>query len=160
MGSTIVVYYSFEGNTGFAAETVGRICGAAQERLCVEKEPPKGGLRKFLVGGGSALRGTDPGLKPVEADISAYDNVILAYPIWAGTYPPAIGAFLEKYDVSGKNVYLMACSAGGNMEKSAEQLRARLGSGTVKGCLSLVNPLNRKEEAEAQIRSFLSGYDL
>ena len=154
MSSTIVFYYSLEGNSAFAAKTLAESLGAPIEQLHVSKEPPKSGLKKFLVGGSSALRGKDPGLFPIQSDLSAFDNVVLVFPIWAGTYPPAVGAFLSAYDLSGKSVYAVACSASGNADKSFEQLRTKLGADTVKTSLSLIDPLKKQDETSARIRAF------
>ena len=153
MSRMIVFYYTLEGNSGFAAETAAELSGAEIERLQVGKEPPKKGLGKFLVGGGAAIRGTDPGLLPVAAQLQEYDAVILAYPIWAGKFPPAIGAFLERYDLTGKDVYVITSSSSGNPGKSVQQVAAKTGG--VRAYLSLLNPLKHREEAKAQIKAFL-----
>ena len=153
MSKTIVIYYTLEGNSGFAAEKAAEFTGASCEQLKVGKEPPKSGLKKFLVGGGAAIRGTDPELKPVAAQLQEYDTVILAFPIWAGKYPPAMGAFLERYDLTGKAVYVITSSASGNPGKSIQQVAAKTGG--VKSSLDLLNPLKNREEAEAQIKAFL-----
>jgi len=161
MNRTIVIYYTFEGNTGFVAETIrAQRENVTLEQLRAGKEPPRKGPGKFLVGGGSALMGWDPKLAPIQADPGEYDNVILAFPIWAGTCPPAIGAFLAAHDLSGKNVYAIACSGSGNAGKSVDFIRARVGERAVKGSLSLMSPLSRKEESVEQIRSSLGEWGL
>ena len=159
MSRTIVIYYTFEGNSGFAAETAAALTGADSERLRVKNEPPKSGLRKFLVGGGSALRGADPVLEPVGADLAAYDRVILAFPIWAGTFPPAVGAFLDRHSLAGKELWVIASSASGKAGKSAQNVAAKAGA-PVRGVLSLLSPLKHKEQAAEQIREFVRAQGL
>ena len=156
---TIVIYYTLEGNSGFAARTAAELTGAALEELKVEKEPPRGGFKKFLVGGGSALFKADPGLRPIRADLEEYENVVLAFPIWAGNYPPAIGAFLKRYSIRDKDVYVIASSASGNAGKSAANVDDRTG-GRVRGVLSLLNPLKDQGAARDQIKSFVEEYGL
>jgi hypothetical protein len=54
----------------------------------------------------------------MQANVEDYSDIILAFPIWAGTFPPAIGAFLKQYPFQGKNIRIIACSGGGNAEKA------------------------------------------
>lgn len=154
MAKTLVLYYTFEGNTGFVAQELQKSHDVTAERLRVEKEPPRKGLGKFLHGGGSALMGTDPGLLPLEHDPKDFDNIVLAYPIWAGTFPPAISALAKQRPFQGKRVWLVACSASGNAAKSFEGLKALLPGNTFTGTLSLVNPLKDQEKAARQIAEF------
>ncbi len=154
MKDTLLLYYSFEGNTQYAAKRLAAHMEMDVERLVVDKEPPKTGIAKILQGGKSALRREDPGLHPIRSDIMDYYDIIIAFPVWAGTYPPAIDAFFKAYPFVGKNVYLVACSGSGNGTKALEKAAERLKGNTVLGTLSLKNPLTYKKEAEAKIVEF------
>lgn len=157
MAKTLMLYYTFEGNTGFVAEEAAKNMDVTVERLRVEKEPPKKGLGKFLHGGKSALAQDDPGLLPLENDPADFDTVIVAYPIWAGNYPPAVGAMLKKYSLAGKDLYVIACSASGKAAKSVENLARAAEGGVLRDYLSLVNPLKNKDDAAAKIAEFVKG---
>ena len=150
---TCLYYYSFGGNSAFAAETLKGFLDLETEQLTVDKEPPQKGLGKFLQGGKSALMKEDPGLHPVKNDPADFEHIILAYPIWAGTLPPAMRCFTERCrdSLKGKRLTLIACSASGNAAKSFAQLKEIFGEGAVKYTLSLTSPLNRKEEAAAKL---------
>ena len=123
---TLIVYYSLEGNVKFAAEELEVLSGADVERLQVESEPPKSGLMKFLKGGKSALGKELAVLKPLEKDPSDYDKLVLMFPIWAGTYPPAIASFLDKYRPSWRELYLVAASMGTKPDKAFDQIAKEL----------------------------------
>lgn len=155
MENTLLVYYTLEGNTGFVADVVREYGGIDVEQLKPQKEPPKDGFGKFMVGGGSALLQIDPKLQPVQANVDDYQNIILAFPIWAGTFPPAIGAFMKQYPLDGKNVYAIASSGGGNAEKAFENIRKKLSDHKLVGTLSLVSPLSHQEESRQKIKDFL-----
>ena len=155
MSKTLMLYYTFEGNTGFVAEEVAKAMDVTVERLRVEKEPPKTGLGKFLHGGASALTQGDPGLLPLENDPADFDTVIVAYPIWAGNYPPAIGAMLKKYSLAGKDLYVIACSAGGKVSKSVENLTKAAEGCVLRDYLSLVSPLRDRDGAAGKIADFV-----
>ena len=154
MADTLLVYYTFEGNTGFVADELRKRLDLATERLRVGHEPPKKGLGKFLRGGKSALMGDDPGLLPLQNDPAAFSVIILAYPVWAGTYPPAVGAFLKKYPLRGKKVHVIACSASGNGAKSIENVRVALPDCEVATNLNLMNPLKNRETAIRELAAF------
>lgn len=152
----LLVYYTFDGNTGFVADFIKeKFGGIDTEQLKPAKEPPKEGFGKFLIGGKSALFREEPELSPLEADVNDYGNIILAFPIWAGTFPPAMGSFLKNYPFEGKKVYVIACSGGGNADKAFEQIRKKTAGNTVTGTLSLVSPLRNQEDAKKQIVGFL-----
>ncbi|MBR6115375.1 MAG: flavodoxin family protein [Oscillospiraceae bacterium] len=154
MAKTLLLYYTFEGNTGFAAEELQKVMDVTAERLIVDREPPRKGARKFFSGGLSAITGNDPGLHPLENDPNAFDNVIIAYPVWAGTYPPAIAELLRRCPITGKNLYAIVCSSSGRAAKSVERLSQACGGSTLCDYLSLVDPLKHKEEAAARIAEF------
>ena len=154
MADTLLIYYTFEGNTGFVADELQKRLDLVTERLRVEHEPPKKGLGKFLHGGKSALMRADPGLLPLQNDPAAFSGIILAYPVWAGTYPPAVGAFLKRYPLRDKTVHVIACSASGNGAKSIENVRAALPDCKVVSSLSLMNPLKNRETTVREIAAF------
>ena len=151
MEKALLVYYTLEGNTGYVASVLDQYEGIDVEQLKPQKEPPKNGVGKFLLGGMKALLRSDPELMPVNADVNSYQNIILAFPIWAGTFPPAIGAFLKQYPFSGKNVCVIACSASGNADRAFAKVKDAVPGNKITGTLSLVNPLNNKLEATAKI---------
>ena len=154
MADTLLIYYTFEGNTGFVADELQKRLDLAAERLRVEHEPPKKGLGKFLHGGKSALMREDPGLLPLQNDPAAFSVILFAYPVWAGTYPPAVGAFLKGYPLQNKTVHVIACSASGNGAKSIENVRAALPECEVKSGLNLISPLKHRESVARELAAF------
>ena len=67
--------------------------------------------------------GARPEIEPI--DISGYDSVILIYPLWWGTVPPAVSTFLEGNDFSGKTVYLIATQGSSGFSSSTEDIRTQ-----------------------------------
>ena len=155
MDKKLMVYYSFEGNMDWAAKTLQSYDPEiVLERLVPEKEPPKKGLAKFFHGGKSALTGELPPLDPMRNVPADFDTLIIGFPVWAGTFPPAVGSFLKQYQFSGKNVYLIGSSAGGGAAKAFKNLESKLTGNHVQDTLSLVNPLNNKESAAEKLKEF------
>ncbi len=155
MKKLLFVYYSFEGNTQFVVETAAGIKSMDTQRLLPEYEPPKKGLGKFLKGGGSAIKKETPVLKKLVHDPSKYEKLIIGYPIWAGTYPPAVASFLKEYPLNDKKIYLIACSGSGNAKKSFKHMIEELGGNEIIGTLSLKEPKKNKEAAAEQIKEFI-----
>ncbi len=110
---TLIVYYSLEGNTRWAAEKIAARIGADTLRLVPKAAYPDKGFKKFLFGGKSAVMKESPELEPYEVDITQYAQVVLATPVWAGTMAPPLRTFIQREDLSGKRLALVASSMGG-----------------------------------------------
>ena len=63
-----------------------------------------------------------PALADKDADISAYDTILLGFPIWWYTAPRIINSFLESYDFSGKKIVLFVTSGGSGLGNTANDL--------------------------------------
>ncbi|MBR3642147.1 MAG: hypothetical protein IKN57_01440 [Parasporobacterium sp.] len=152
---TLIVYYSLSGNIDYVAGEVRRNLRLSMQKLEPEQEPPKTGLKKLIVGGKSALsKKTDIAIKPLQYSPENYDTILIACPVWAGTYPPAIATFLKQYTFTGKNVYLIGASAGGNAEKMFDKIKAALPGNEFKDTLSLKAPLKDKEKTSELVGEF------
>jgi flavodoxin len=156
MNDTLMVYYSFEGNMEFVAELLKKHCpGITMERLIPENESPKKGFGKYFVGGRSALFKEDPHLKPLKTSVDDYQRIIIGFPVWAGTCPPAVDAYLNSEKIKGKDIYVIACSASGKADKAIANIQMRLSDNANKGSLSLKSPLKNKNDTEEKVVSFL-----
>ncbi len=109
---TLVAYYSLSGKTRkmcekYVADIVGDV--DLVEILEVNKRTT---ANAYLVGCKMALKQQASEIQKLEIDMSLYDNVIIAGPIWAFNAPPAINAFLREYNLNGKNVTGVLTYAG------------------------------------------------
>ena len=155
MRKILLVYYSFEGNTEYAANIAAKCADMDVQRLIPIKEPPKKGFGKFFWGGKSVMMKEMPDLEPQEYSAADYDTIILGFPVWASSYPPAIATFLRDNDLTGKNIYVIACSAGGDAQKALRKLAAKLRDSSVKTSLSLQDPLKNQADADKKIPAFI-----
>ena len=152
---TAVVYYSLEGNTDFAAHKIAEATGADLVRLHPTKEYPRGGLRKFIWGGKSAMMAEAPNLEPYEFDATAYDLVILGFPVWASTIAPPIRTFLKQNDLSGLRVATFACQSAKGAEKAFTKLKECLNQHTLIAELVLIDPKEKpSEENDRKLQAF------
>lgn len=124
----LVAYFSCTGNTKAVAEKIAEITGGELYEI-VPAEPYTSADLNYNDDNCRANREmNDPSSRPAigsgEIDISAYDTVILGYPIWWGTCPRIIGTFLDTYDLSGKTVLPFCTSGGSGVSESVSDIKA------------------------------------
>ena len=106
---TLIVYYTLEGNTHYAAKKIASLLDADVLRIKPVKTYPRKGFRKFLWGGKSAVMAETPELEPYTFDASAYDRIVFGFPVWAGNVTPPLRTFIKENDLSGKRFAAFAC---------------------------------------------------
>lgn len=152
---TAIVYYSLEGNTDYAAQTISKTLNASTLRIHPKKSYPSSGFRKFLWGGKSAVMAETPELEPYEFNSDAFDRVIIGFPVWAGTIAPPIRTFVKENDLTGKRIAAFACQSGNGAQKAFATLRECLGSSTFEAELVLIDPKDKpSNENEQKLKAF------
>ena len=116
-GKTLVVYFSWSGNTEEMAAYMAEQTGGD----LLEIEPKVPYPTDYSACGDVAKIERDENARPEIANlpqsVDEYDAILVGYPIWWHTAPMIIGTFLESYDWSGKAVYPFTQSASMNMEQ-------------------------------------------
>ena len=152
---TIIVYFSHEGNTKYAAERMAEELGAETLRLVPKQGYPSGGFKKFFWGGKSAVMGETPELQPYTFDADAYDQVVLAFPVWAGNVTPPIRTFVRDNNLKGKRIAACACESGAGAEKAFRKLKEALGAAELEAELVLIDPKAKpNQENDRKITAF------
>jgi len=123
MPKTIILYYSFEGNTKKVAEFLSQTLKLPIEQIRPVKDLQSKGFSKYLVGGGQVVMKKKPDLMPIQANLDAYDTVLIGSPIWAGSFAPGIRTLLEGGQLKGKKVAFFYCHDGGP-GKAKEKIKA------------------------------------
>ena len=115
----VIVYYSMGGNTAYTAQKIADRLDADLIRIRPVKQYPDRGIRKFLCGGKSAVMAETPALEPYAFQADLYDQVIIGFPVWAGTFAPPIRTFVKENGeaLRGKPVSAFACQGGSGAEK-------------------------------------------
>jgi flavodoxin len=145
---SLVVYYTRTGNARFVAETVAAEIGADVEEVVDLKK--RSGPLGYLSGGSDARRGKETDIAPTKKSPADYDLIIIGTPVWAARPTPAITTYLKKNDLSEKKVAVFF-TQGGKNPQAIEQTKALMPNSTVIGELTLISPLDKKEESEKQI---------
>lgn len=151
---TLVVYYSFDGNTEAAAQKIVKGLEADILKLQPAKEIPGEGFKKFMIGGMQALFGICPKLEPITTNVKMYDRIILGTPIWAGKCAPAINSFFKEYQIYDKVSDVFTCSGSGDHGKCISDFKKKLPN--LKRSLALVDRKSQSaSENEAKLAAFV-----
>jgi flavodoxin len=142
---TLIVYYTLEGNTHYAAKKIASLLDADMLRIKPVKTYPRKGFRKFLWGGKSAVMAETPELEPYTFDASAYDRIVFGFPVWAGNVTPPLRTFIKENDLSGKRFAAFACQSGAGAEKAFEKLKTALGIRELDAELVLIDPKTKPD---------------
>lgn len=115
---SIVLYYSYGGHTKKAAEKLARSQGA--ELVEIQTQSVKGKFLTYLVDCPRAMMRKSAAIEPITQDLSSYDLITLASPVWASYPTPAFNAVVKLLP-KGKNVQvLMVSSSGSGATKKSE----------------------------------------
>ena len=143
MNRTLVIYYSFTGNSKKVAQYVQNKLNA--DILELEPAIPFSSDYDEVVSewqNNDIKRDVD--IKPIDKDLSQYDNIVLITCTWWYGISPVMKKFLKEYDLSGKEVIVASSNAGwlGHCFKDYETL---LPNSNIKGELDLVFSANENE---------------
>ena len=91
----LIVYYSLEGNTDYAAQRIKEKLGAHIRRLDPVKPYSDKGLAKFFWGGKAAIMAEKPELEDYNVDFARFDRIIFGFPVWASNFTQPLRKFIE-----------------------------------------------------------------
>ena len=121
---TLVVYYSYSGNTKRLAKELAAKESADTIEITDVRRPGK--FKAYTAGCFAAMKGKAWPIKPLPNFMSDCDRLILFSPVWAGNPPPAVFAALKLLP-AGKRVDVKMVSGSGNCgckERLAEIIAA------------------------------------
>ena len=153
----MIVYFSLDGNTDYAATRIAEKTDAELLRLKPEKEYPKAGAMKMFVGGRAAMRGEKPALRPYGFSPAEYDLIVIGSPVWAGRCAPPVNTFLGENDLAGRTVAYFCCHAGGGPKKFNETMRTALKGCSIAAEADFRDPYTKRcDGTDARIDEFCS----
>lgn len=151
---TLIVYFSWSGNTRVAAENTKRLTGADIFEITVKNPYPTDYSR--CVNQAREEQRTDflPELNGNVNNLSQYDTIIVAFPNWWGTYPQAVKKFLiDNRDISSKKIALLCTHGGSRLGRGVNDLKALYPNANILESLAISGSLVRNSEND--IRNWL-----
>ena len=135
-GSRILVAcFSATGNTMPLAEKVAELLGAELYEILPETPYTEDDLNWNDSDSRTSIECNDDTARPAVAgempDLTRYDTVIIAHPIWWGQAPKIIRTFLEAGDFSGKTLVTLCTSASSGLGTSAKTLQELLNDDSI-----------------------------
>jgi len=115
---TIILYYSYSGKTKRLANIKAKELEADIEEVIEEKK--LSGFGSFFIGAPKAMSRKKTKVKPVSADLSVYEKIVIMAPVWAGHPAPAFNNIIEIIP-SGKKIEVIMISAGGGTKNSRQK---------------------------------------
>lgn len=122
----IIVYYSLSGNTEEAVKDIAKKLECDTLKIDTVKPMPKAFFAQILVGGGQVAMNKIPEIKPIDKDMSEYDEIFIGTPIWNSKGVPAVNTFLTDESVCKKVTGLIITSGGGSIDKCVKALESKL----------------------------------
>lgn len=153
----LIVYYSLEGNTDYAAGKIAEAIGADTLRLRTKKAYKDKGASKYIWGAKSALMAEKPKLEPYDAVLENYDMIVMGFPVWASRITPPLRTFIRenKEVLKTKKIAAFACQGGQGADKALEELKKCIGIDSFAAEAVFIDPKARQtEETDNSIEIF------
>ena len=157
MGKTLVVYYSFTNNVRTIVSELSKQISAD----VVEVQPAEEGLdyaaNNYAIGSSliAAIRNNPddaasyPAIKPTDVDVSQYDNVIVATPLWWSQMAAPMQTFLFQNGatMAGKHVALIVSSHSSSISSVVSDAQRLVPDAIWTGNALWLNNSNRSQTA-------------
>lgn len=112
------------GNDELLADMVCDIIGCEQVPITVTGQKYPSSYNDTISVAGDELRAqARPAIETI--DVSAYDSVILIYPLWWGSIPMPVATFLEQNHWEGKTVYLIASQGSSGYGSTVSEIESK-----------------------------------
>lgn len=122
-GKSLVVFFSWGGNTRAVAEKIGQLTGADvfELKLKIPYTTDRDGIEE--VAKREVRDKHKPELASLPENMEQYDVVYIGSPCWFNTFAPPVRTFLSKVDLSGKKVVPFMTHGGSRMGQSVQETR-------------------------------------
>lgn len=155
MSKALIAYFSASGTTAHIAKELAQAAGADLYEIRPQMPYTKADLNWTDKKSRSSVEMNDKSSRPVLADkdanIAAYDTILLGFPIWWYVAPTIINSFLESYNFSGKKIILFATSGGSGFGKTVAELRPSVAADTT----IIEGKLLNGRQSEASLKAWI-----
>ncbi|MBQ6019814.1 MAG: NAD(P)H-dependent oxidoreductase [Clostridia bacterium] len=127
MKKILVSYFSASGVTAKVADKMAKAAGADLFEIAPAQPYTKADLNWMDKQSRSSVEMKDRSCRPAMAakpDVSAYDVILVGFPVWWYREPSIIDTFMESADFTGKTVVPFCTSGGSGLGDSAKNMQA------------------------------------
>ena len=127
MSDVLVAYFSASGTTKNVAEKIAGENGYDIFEIEPVEIYTSADLDWTDKNSRSTIEMNDKSFRPPikeSCDVSAYDTVVIGFPVWWYTAPSIINTFIESVDLTGKTIKLFCTSGGSGIDKCVSDLQA------------------------------------
>ncbi len=125
-GKILVAYYSWGGNTRYAAQEVQKATGGTLFEIKPAKAYPTDYSACVDQAKVECRQGFKPELATKITDLAKYDVVFVGTPNWWGTMAPPVLTFLSENDFAGKTVVPFVTHGGGGVQRCESDMKKAL----------------------------------
>lgn len=125
---TLVVWFSCTGNTEALAHTAAGALNADLWQIVPEEPYSDDDLNYHDSSCRANREQADPACRPAlvgTVDVTPYDSIVLAYPIWWGEEPRIVDTWIEGVDLAGKRMAAICTSGGSGIQTSYAHLQEK-----------------------------------
>lgn len=150
---TLIVYFSWGGNTRTAANMIKNLTQA--DMFEIKTVEPYPSSYNDTVNQARKEQNDDflPKLSANINNLANYDTIILCYPNWWGTIPQAVKQLLLTHDFSGKKIAPLCTHGGGGIGRSVTDIKKLCANSTILEGLSIYG--GSVNSSENSIREWL-----
>lgn len=153
MKKTLIVYYSFEGNTHFVSRILAKELNADILRIKPKDEIKTHGFFKYIWGGKQVIMRQTPKIMPIKKDLEKYDAILIGTPVWSFNYSPPIRSFFSENKIIGKKIGLF-CTHEGAPKKTLKNMENEMNGNSFIGKKDFFMPLKNKKDCEKEAISW------
>ena len=126
MSNVIVTYFSASGVTRSVAQKIADENGYDIFEIEPAEIYTAADLDYMDKNSRSTIEMNDKSFRPAiskTCDVSAYDTVVIGFPVWWYTSPTIINTFIESVDLKGKTIKAFCTSGGSGIDKCVSDLQ-------------------------------------
>lgn len=123
-GKTLIVYFSWSGNTRAVANTIQELTDC--DIVEIEVAEPYSSVYNEVTARARQELDNDirPALVTQVENIDEYDTLIVGTPIWSSRLAPPVKSFLAMYDLTGKKIAPFCTHGGSGTAQSVNNIRS------------------------------------
>ena len=152
-GKTLIVYFSWGGNTRTVANHIHDLIGGDIVEVETVVPYPDTYEEVTQIAPGELESDYRPELKTKVENMDEYDTLIVGTPIWGGHLTPAMKSVLAGYDLSGKSIAPFCTHGGSGTAQSVSDIRSVCPNSTILGSLAVYG--SRAENSRGDVEKWL-----